>query len=90
MPIKGDAPIRLRSEAHDAAIRFAWCLDGATWHEIGPALDASRPSDAYATRTVASRITDWGYAGSVFALAVQDLTGAGLTVDFDLLDCCEL
>ena len=90
VPVEGDAPLHLRAEARGATVRFAWSLDGVEWNEIGPPLDASLLSDEYATRSVAGRITDWGYTGSVFALAAQDLTGAGLTADFDFFDYREL
>jgi xylan 1,4-beta-xylosidase len=90
VPVESAAPLHLRAEAHAATVCFAWSLDATAWHEIGPPLDASLLSDEYATRTVAGRITDWGYTGSVFALAAQDLTGASLTADFDFLDYREL
>jgi xylan 1,4-beta-xylosidase len=47
-------------------------------------------SDEYAIRTAADQIADWGFTGSVFALAAQDLTGAGLPADFDLFEYREL
>lgn len=56
----------------------------------GSPLDASLLSDEYATRSVAGGITDRGYTGSVFGLAAQDLTGAGLYADFEFFDYHEL
>jgi xylan 1,4-beta-xylosidase len=90
VPVEGDAPLHLRAEARGATVRFAWSADGAAWNAIGPGLDVSVLSDEYATRAAAGQITDWGFTGSVFALAAQDLTGAGLPADFDLFEYREL
>jgi len=90
VPIESDAPLHLRAETRGDSVQFAWSLDGVGWQEIGPPLDASLLSDEYATRSVADRITDWGYTGAVFALAAQDLTGARRTADFDFFDYREL
>ncbi len=90
VPVKCAAPLHLRAETRGATVRFAWSADGAAWNAIGPELDASLLSDEYATRTAAGQITDWGFTGSLFALAAQDLTGAGPHADFDLFDYREL
>jgi xylan 1,4-beta-xylosidase len=70
------APVPLHRDHHD----------GERWEPIGPGLDASLLSDEYATRTVRDRITNWGFTGSVIGLAAQDLTGGGLSADFDFFD----
>ncbi|TDU03401.1 xylan 1,4-beta-xylosidase [Streptomyces sp. 846.5] len=90
VPVEGDAPLHLRARAQAATVRFAWSLDGVEWQAIGPSLDASLLSDEYATRSVSGRIVNWGFTGSVFAMAAQDLTGAGLNADFDLFDYREI
>ncbi|WP_246143973.1 glycoside hydrolase family 43 protein [Actinacidiphila oryziradicis] len=89
VPVAGDAPVHLRVDIDGPAVRFAWSLDGDRWEPIGPELDGSLLSDEYATRTVRDRITNWGFTGSVVGLAAQDLTGGGLSADFDFFDYTE-
>lgn len=90
VPVEGDAPLHLRAGNKGCNRPLHLAPRRVEWNQIGSPLDASPLSDEHATRLVDGRITDWGYTGSVFALVAQDLTGAGLTADFDFFDYREL
>ncbi|WP_405976613.1 glycoside hydrolase family 43 protein [Streptomyces sp. NBC_00988] len=83
IPVPGEGPVHLRADVDEATTRFSWSTDGTGWIRIGGDLDASLLSDEYATRTIAGRITNWGFTGAFLGMAVQDLTGAALHADFD-------
>ncbi len=67
-PAKGD--LGLRMVFSDRELRFSCSTDGASFHAIGPVLDASLLSDENGKH--------WGFTGTFVALACQDLTGSRL------------
>ncbi len=72
--VAGWSGYHLRAEIVDAALQFSASRDGATWQNIGPALDASKLSDDYGQGL--------HFTGAFVGLCAQDLGGTGASADF--------
>ena len=71
-----EGPIGLRVRVSKRAVRFCWSAgDSNNWQTVGPELDALKLTDENA----------WplGFTGTVVAMACYDLTGRGMSADFD-------
>ena len=68
----------LRASFNNSDLQFSFSEDGENFLEVGPVLDASILSDDHGNH--------WGFTGTFVALACQDLTGAGMSADFDFLE----
>jgi xylan 1,4-beta-xylosidase len=64
-----------------ATLQFAYSRDGTTWHNIGPACDATKLSDDYGPES---------FTGAFIGLCVQDLSGDRKPADFDWFEYREL
>ncbi|MFB7653447.1 MULTISPECIES: glycoside hydrolase family 43 protein [unclassified Streptomyces] len=79
-------PLELRLAVREAQGNFFWrATHAAAWQRIGPDLDVTRLSDESATKgdPATGHFTSWGFTGAFAGLCAQDLTGAGMTADFD-------
>ncbi|MFB7085127.1 glycoside hydrolase family 43 protein [Streptomyces sp. NPDC056296] len=83
-------PLELRLTVREAQGNFCWRAGhdaghDAAWQRIGPDLDVTRLSDESATKgdPATGHFTSWGFTGAFAGLCAQDLTGAGMTADFD-------
>lgn len=73
-----DGPLHLRATFNDNDLQFSWSVDGETFQDIGPVLDASILSDGYGEHL--------DFTGTFVALACQDLTGMQHPAGFDFLE----
>ena len=73
-----DGEIYLRAVFDNSRLQFSWSSNGATFHDIGPPLDASILSDDHGDH--------WGFTGTFVGLACQDLTGARNSAEFVFLE----
>jgi xylan 1,4-beta-xylosidase len=71
-------PLYLRATFEFSDLQFSWSTDGEVFEKIGPVLDAAILSDDHGDH--------WGFTGTFFALACQDLTGAKQAAEFDFLE----
>ncbi|WP_406472315.1 glycoside hydrolase family 43 protein [Streptomyces sp. NBC_01615] len=74
--------VHLRARFDGAELRFSASPDGAAWHDLGPALDASKLSDDYGDRL--------RFTGAFVGVCVQDLGGTRAAADFDWFEVREL
>ncbi|MDQ8203248.1 glycoside hydrolase family 43 protein [Pelagicoccus sp. SDUM812003] len=72
--LPNEGSVYLRAEIKTDDLQFSYSLDGESWQEIGPVLDASILSDDYFTL---------GFTGAFVGLCAQDLTGRRAPADFD-------
>lgn len=86
--ISESTKVFLKGNMNRDKLQFAYSLDGATWTNIGPELDASILSDDY--------VREGGlhyraaFTGSFVGMCCQDLTGNKLHADFDYFSYKEL
>ena len=71
-------PLHLRATFEFSDLQFTWSTDGEVFEKIGPVLDAAILSDDHGDH--------WGFTGTFFALACQDLTGTKQAAEFDFLE----
>lgn len=86
LAIPPGAPVFLKLVLDYGRLQFAYSLDGVSWVELGPVLDASKISDEYATHLVDGYFTDWGFTGAFICLCAHDLSGRRLAADFAYFD----
>lgn len=80
--LPSEGPVRLACEVTDTEVRFLWSQGDSGWQPAGPALDGSLLSEDHATRRINGHVVNWGFTGTMFALAAQDLTGERRSADF--------
>lgn len=73
----------LRADVSYASLRFAWSLDGETWHDIGAELDYSLISDE------AGRGYSKSFTGAFVGMACQDGSGRRRHADFEFFEYVE-
>ncbi|MGW6208627.1 glycoside hydrolase family 43 protein [Streptomyces sp. NPDC055089] len=86
VPVPDGCALELRLSCHAERGDFSWRTSGnGSWRRLGPTLDVTRLSDESATRgdTATGHFTSWGFTGAFAGLCAQDLTGAGMSADFD-------
>jgi xylan 1,4-beta-xylosidase len=71
-------PVHLRVQLDHTRLQFFWSTDGAMWSEIGLGLESTLLSDEHGTTSC--------FTGPFFGLCCQDMSGRGLTADFDGFD----
>ena len=81
--LPGGGRIGLRLRLDGPSLTFAYAPRPATWHDAGPALDATTLSDEYAAQEVDGEPAAWGFTGAFVGLWVQDLGAEGCHADFD-------
>ena len=79
MPDTG--PLWLRATMRREVLQFTFSVDGASWTQVGPDLDATILSDDY---------HKLGFTGAFIGLCAQDFTGQKHPADFDFFDYREL
>ena len=75
--IPGEGSVFLQVDINRESLLFRYSLDGATWVDIGPVLDASILSDDYGTL---------GFTGAFVGMACQDISGMNHPADFRFFD----
>lgn len=80
--LPADGPIGLACDVADTEVRFRWSHGGGAWVPAGPELDGTLLSEDHATRRVRGQVVNWGFTGTMLALAAQDLTGERRRADF--------
>ena len=73
--IPENAPIHLRVETRYDLMTFFWSLDGASWEQAGPPVDASILSDE------AGKGEGGNFTGAFIGVACHDVTGFRRTAD---------
>ena len=81
VPLPANGPVHLAIEWREAHLQFTWSSDGMQWQPIGPPLDTAELSDEAGG---ALRFT-----GTMIGIYAQDLTGEGISADFDYFDYLE-
>ena len=82
LPARG--PVYLSANFDGARIQFAYGLEEGVWNQAGPTLDGSILSDDYVCDPdVRYRPA---FTGAFVGLCCQDLSGRGITADFDWFD----
>ncbi len=76
--VDGWKRVFLRAEVRREKLQFFYSKDGSAWAPIGPALDASKLSDDYAS--------DLSFTGAFVGVACQDLGGRHKAADFDFFE----
>jgi len=71
IPDEGDVHLKLSLKQTD--LQFFYSMDGESWNEIGPILDAKILSDDY------NRL---GFTGAFVGMCCQDISGQALPADF--------
>jgi xylan 1,4-beta-xylosidase len=82
-PLTGGLSVGLRARFDGPAVTFAWSGRPGTWHDAGPALDATTLSDEYAAQVADGEPEAWGFTGAFLGLWVQDLGAEHGYADFD-------
>lgn len=89
VPLPSSGPVRLRLTGQGAEAAFTWSTDSGDGphaeRPLGPALDATRLSDEYATVGTGEHFSAWGFTGAFIGVCAQDLTGGGHPADFTAL-----
>jgi xylan 1,4-beta-xylosidase len=75
--LPGEGAVRLAAEVRGAELVFQYALDGGTWREVGPKLDASVISDE------GGRGEHGSFTGAFIGMAAFDTSGRGAPADFD-------
>jgi xylan 1,4-beta-xylosidase len=78
VPLDGGERVFLAVDFNQAAFRFQFSNEGATWVPIGPDFESAKLSDEHCGGL--------GFTGTFIALCAQDLSGNRLAADFDYFD----
>ncbi|MFC9850871.1 family 43 glycosylhydrolase [Streptomyces prasinus] len=81
-PLGGTRRLRLGLDLRGPVLRFRYATDGV-WCPVGPSLDATVLSDEHAEEFENGQIRSLGFTGAFVGLWAWDLTGGGLSADFD-------
>ena len=82
--LTGDASVYLKVDFNGAALQFYFAVASGQWKAVGPVLDGSILSDEYVCdEAVCYRPA---FTGAFVGLCCQDLSGRGITADFDWFD----
>ncbi len=73
MALADPGPVLLRVVFAGKRLQFSYGYDGASWTDVGPALDATVLSDEYCK----------GFTGAFVGMCAQDLGGRRCAADFD-------
>lgn len=81
-PLGGTVRMRLGLDLDGPVLRFRYDT-GPGWRPFGPSLDATVLSDEHAEEIEDGQIRSLGFTGAFAGLWAWDLTGGGLSADFD-------
>jgi xylan 1,4-beta-xylosidase len=76
--LEAEGRCHLKVEFNYATLQFSYSLNGTDWHKIGGQFDATRLSDEYCR--------EGSFTGTFIGMCAQDLSGTGLTADFDYFE----